>query len=84
MPPKVRRIWIAANDTHPRTVIPTRPVKRQASPVAIGQRPTRAAPGPADAPADPALETAWFVTREPPWIDAQLWRMHAILDRVLR
>jgi hypothetical protein len=81
---KVRRMWIAANDTHPRTVTPTRPARRQAFPVEIGLRVAHASPDPSDAHPASAPETAWFVTREPHWVDAQLWRVHAILDRLLR
>lgn len=81
---KVRRICIAANDARPRTVSPTRPARRQASLVEIGQRVAHASPAPSDAHAAQAAEAAWFVTREPHWVDAQLWRVHAILDRLLR
>lgn len=84
MDSKVRRICIAANDTHPRTVTPTRPARRQASPVGIGDRAAFAVPERQDADRRPMPETAWFATRQPPWVDAQLWRVHAILDRLLR
>ena len=80
----VRRIWIAANDTDPRTVTPTRPARRQSSRVEIGRRAAGEAATPSGAPPDMVPETAWFVTREPPWVDAQLWRVQAILGRLLR
>ncbi len=80
----VRRIWIAANDTDPRTVTPARPARRQSSRVDIGRRAAGEATTPSGAQPDTATEAAWFVTREPPWVDAQLWRVQAILGRLLR